>query len=91
MSLFKTGTYITATDAAIAVCLSNQISPLELLGRHISGDWGDISEEELDTNVCAIQWGNERIVSCYKVGEDNVWVITDANLFATSVSLQTKH
>jgi hypothetical protein len=49
----------------------------ELLGRHLTGKWGDVCDENRQANDQAVMDG-ERIVSRYGDGADRLWFITDA-------------
>ena len=77
MPLFKLGSFI-ATPGAIGFCETHDINPLSLLGRHIAGDYGDLSIEDADANVFAVQY-DLRIFSSYNFGQDKIWIITEAD------------
>lgn len=52
------------------------------LGRHASGDWGDVTESDAAQNEAARKAGEgDRIMSAYRFGkgEDRIWIITDRN------------
>lgn len=66
-------------------------SPLELIQRHVAGDWGDMDEEDKKLNTEAIDAG-ERIFSAYQLDESNkVWVITEADRSVTSILLPSEY
>ncbi len=49
-----------------------------LLGRHASGDWGEIAPEDSGLNERALRTG-ARLFSVYEVAPDTtVWLITEA-------------
>jgi hypothetical protein len=53
-------------------------SPAELLSRHVTGDWGDMCEEDKQANERALQDGS-RIFSSYVLNSgEKIWVITEA-------------
>lgn len=59
------------------------------MGRHIRGDWGDLSDEDRDTNNRALVEGN-RLFSSYKLpstmhGQDKIWIITEADRAVTTI------
>lgn len=81
MALFKLGS-VVATPAALQHCQANGVNPLTLLGRHMGGDWGDLSAEDVAANVQAIQQ-ELRVFSSYKIGKDRVWVITESDRSST--------
>lgn len=68
-----------ATPGALEVLQSAGISPLQLLDRHVQGDWGDLSQEDMGANNQALEDGS-RILSAYELpGQDQkVWIITEA-------------
>jgi hypothetical protein len=85
MCLIPTG-QVVATPAALEFCEQHNINPLTLVQRHSGGDWGDLDADDVAANVTAIQH-DLRVFSSYKVGEDKVWVITEADRRSTCVLL----
>jgi hypothetical protein len=89
MTLFKLGD-VVATPAALQLCEVNKINPLLLLGRHASGDWGNLDADDVAANVAAIQH-DLRILSSYIVGSAKVWVITEADRSSTCLLLPDEY
>lgn len=87
--LFETG-QIVATPAAIEVMEQLQIVPSQLLDRHVSGDFGDIDEEDQESNIVAVDFGL-RILSAYKFGNQTIWVITEADRSSTCILLPIEY
>jgi hypothetical protein len=57
------------------------------LARHKSCDWGDVCEEDRQSNEDALMYGN-RILSAYTGSCGNrFWIITEADRSATTVLL----
>lgn len=55
------------------------------LRRHLSGDWGDVCDEDRVANELALQNG-ERLFSVYKKeGLPKIWIITEWDRSATTV------
>ena len=58
------------------------MTPMQLLQRHVTGDFGDLGEEDCQLNHEAIKNG-ERILSAYEIGGDklslSVGAATDVN------------
>lgn len=53
-------------------------SPLTYLKKHITLDWGDVSEADKEANNRALKAGG-RVLSAYKLSNDvKVWIITEA-------------
>ena len=57
-----------------------------LLGRHVSGDWGDVPPEDAKENELSVERGF-RILSSYEVGNlgERLWVITEADRSSTCI------
>ena len=76
---------VVATPDALALLERHRVNPLMLLGRHLSGDWGDLCDEDKLSNDVALVDGG-RIFSSYPItpterGNDGalkIWVITEA-------------
>ena len=79
---------VAATPAALALLEKHGINPLLLLGRHLSGDWGDLGADDMLSNDAAPVDGG-RIFSSYLLARSGcdgvdaadgvkVWIITDA-------------
>ncbi|TWT64390.1 hypothetical protein [Rubinisphaera italica] len=66
-----------ATPGALSALERAQRTPLEFLARHQAGDWGDLCSEDAELNDTAIKDGS-RILSSYELGEDKLWIITEA-------------
>ena len=73
--LFRLG-HIVATPAALEQLGKHGVHPTALLGRHVSGDWGDLCKSDLQANDMALQDGS-RIFSAYVIGADKFFVITE--------------
>jgi hypothetical protein len=79
---------VVATPAALALLEKHGINPLLLLGRHLSGDWGELSADDRLSNDAALVDGGQIFSSylivpsgCGGVDADDavqVWIITDA-------------
>lgn len=83
---FKLGR-ILATPAALKVIADARVSIIDLLLRHIRGDWGDLSDSDRQQNELAVTTG-QRILSNYVLpGGRTVWLITEADRCATTFLL----
>lgn len=78
------------TPAAEEVLTRNAVLPSTLLMRHQRGDWGKLSPEDAQSNNEAVQAKNQ-ILSCYAVGSEDVWVITDAGHEVTTILLPSDY
>lgn len=94
--LFPIG-HLLATPGALQALESIGIDPLSLITRHVSGDWGDLCEEDRQSNEMALLHG-ARIFSVYKHGhpdgsgqELTLWVITEADRACTTLLLPSEY
>lgn len=68
---------------------------LELLARHVRGDWGCVDQEDGEANRLAVTQG-DRTLSAYPMdpakpcagyGENCLWIITEADRSVTTILL----
>ena len=65
--------------------------PGELLGRHVTGDWGDVPDEDKAENEFSVD-RRLRILSAYKFETGvEVWIITEADRSATTFLLPEEY
>ncbi len=88
---FKPGTLIMTQGIAQAVENNTSFAAYSAgcMKRHLDGDWGDLSDEDRDSNNRALVDGN-RLFSSYKLpspvnGQDKIWIITEADRSTTTV------
>lgn len=95
-TLFSLG-QVVATPGALAS--TNNIQRLIYLGRHQSGDWGTICEEDREVNDQAVKEG-DRIISAYPIdpakpckgfGDNCLWIITEADRSVTTFLLPEEY
>jgi hypothetical protein len=78
---------VVATPGALEVLRDAEQDPLELLTRHVTGDWGDLSEEDKEENAFSVN-RQLRILSAYDLPTGRkVWVISEADRSATTLLL----
>ena len=86
------------TPGAQEIMQRYQINPLQLIGRHVTGDWGDLCTEDAQANEDALQFGS-RILSSYVLtpatGEHlppaRIWLITEADRSVTTLLLPEEY
>lgn len=80
------------TPAAQAVLNAAGIEGVLLLARHIHGDWGDLSTEDLAANELALLTGKQ-LLSNYNLpdGQSKVWIITEADRSVTTILLPEEY
>lgn len=75
--LFDLG-QILATPGALDALAKNNTTGLDLLRKHVSGDWGILTDDDRQANQDALESG-DRILSSYLLpDETKLWVITEA-------------
>jgi hypothetical protein len=74
--LFPLG-QVVATPGAISRMEQLGIEPIDLLRRHVTGDWGDIHPDDRGLNELALADGS-RIFSVYGKDDECIWLISDA-------------
>lgn len=81
--LFSLGN-VVATPGALQMLAEVGRHPLEFLATHITGDFGDIDEEDRQANLAAIAHGG-RVLSSYRVGRNaqeaswKLWIISEGS------------
>ena len=88
-ALFTLGRTL-ATPAAREELSELNYSPLDLLRRHMSGDWSEMAEEDQQSNREAITEGS-RIFSAYTIQDVKFWVITEADRSSTTILLPSEY
>ena len=88
--LFPLGRIVATPGALDALARANQ-SPQEFLNRHVTGDWGELGDEDRAENNYSLKHGF-RILSSYKTAAgEKLWLITEADRSATSVILPEEY
>ncbi|MDR5853247.1 hypothetical protein P9239_17885 [Caballeronia sp. LZ062] len=82
--LFRPGR-IFVSPAALQVLRTAGVSPVELVLRHVSGDWGNLSDSDRRQNELSVEAGL-RLLSSYDLPTgQSVWVITGWDRSATTI------
>ncbi|MEZ6131191.1 MAG: hypothetical protein R3C59_21160 [Planctomycetaceae bacterium] len=82
--LFPLGQVVATPGALESLGQAGQ-TPLEFLGRHVRGDWGDVCKEDANANEQALQDGS-RILSSYRTKlDEKLWIITEADRSSSCV------
>ena len=77
---------IVATRGADALLREQNLHPVRLLARHLSGDWGEVGPEDARANEAGLQTG-ARLLSVYTVAGIKLYVITEAEPRAVTTIL----
>jgi hypothetical protein len=82
---------VVATPGALSVLEAARQPPLELLRKHVSGDWGVVCADTAALNDQALLDG-ERVHSAYVLATKiTVWVITEADRSSTCIMLPEEY
>jgi hypothetical protein len=82
---------IVATPGALEVFEKTGQSPTEFLSIHNTGNWGDLCDEDKQTNEQSLVDGG-RIFSAYHLNDGTkIWIITEADRSSTCVLLPSEY
>lgn len=60
------------------------------LARHMTGDWGDLSDDDKAENELSLEEGF-RLFSAYDTSAGRLWIITEADRSATTLLLPEEY
>ena len=87
---FPLGRVVATSDLLDALAETEDIPQHVIAGfvsRHVAADWGEVDAEDWQTNDRALREG-DRLLSAYtSPGGIQLWIITEADRSATTVSL----
>jgi len=90
LALFRLG-QIVATPGALQALERAGEAPQKFLERHVSGDWGDLDEEDRQENALSLEH-SFRLLSAYQTtAGEKLWVITEANRTLTTILLPDEY
>ena len=84
---------IVMTAAISHLVEIGQLNPTTYLKRHLVGDWGNLCDEDWNTNQQALKHG-DRLFSSYDVDagdESRIWIITEADRSSTTLLLPSDY
>jgi hypothetical protein len=87
---FALGQTFITPGAEDALQIAGQTA-IEFLRRHMSCDWGELSEDDVCENELSLKKGF-RLMSNYRIREgQQLWIITEADRSATTVLLPSEY
>ena len=87
---FALGQTFITPGAEEALQIAGQTAT-EFLRRHMSGDWGELSDEDVRENEFSLKQGL-RLLSAYQTGKgQKLWIITEADRSATTILLPSEY
>ena len=83
---------LTMTRGALVELTRANTNPLQLISRHVSGDWGELDAFDKQQNENALQH-DLRLLSKYRLSPTNepVYVITEADRSYTTILLPEEY
>ena len=88
--LFPLG-QIVATPGALEALESSRQTPAEFLTRHATGDWGDLSADDIAENEFSIKNGFRLLSSYLTASGQRLWVITEGQRDLTTLLLPDEY
>ena len=83
--LFDLGQRVLCTPDGLDALERAGVEPRVLVGRHATGDWGDLGDDDKTYNDLCVKKGNQ-VSSAYNIAEGVVvWVVTDADRSKTII------
>ena len=87
---FALGQTVITPGAEEALEMAGQTA-IEFLRRHMSGDWGELSDEDVKENELSLDHGF-RLLSRYETAKgERLWIITEADRSATTILLPLEY
>ena len=88
--LFDPG-QLVATPGALATLEKAGQNAMEFLSRDVTGDWGEIPEEDKKENQLGVEKGF-RLMSSYRtISGDRIWIITESSRSHTTLLLPDEY
>ena len=90
VALFALGQTVITPGAEEALQIAGQTA-FDFLRRHVSGDWGELSDDDMKENELSLEEGF-RLFSRYQTRKgERLWIITEADRSATTILLPSEY
>jgi hypothetical protein len=88
---FALGETFITPGAQEALEISGETA-IQFLRRHVSADWGAVSEEDAQENEVSLREGF-RLLSVYRIahGRRTIWIITEADRRSTTILVPSEY
>ena len=87
---FALGQTFITPGAQEALDMSGETA-IQFLRRHMSADWGEVSEDDARENELSLMEGF-RLLSSYRTAKgEKIWIITEADRSATTILLPSEY
>ena len=92
MSKFKLGQVVMTRGIAEKMEQSKEFTEFVQRSyyRHAIGDWGELDEEDKQSNEDALENG-DRLFSAYEKGDWKIWIITEWDRSATTILFPSEY
>jgi len=82
---------VVITQGALAAFEATGEEPMLFVLRHVQGDWGELSAEDVQANETALLSGL-RLLSAYTLKDQTrIWIITEADRSLTTILLPEEY
>ncbi|POP88819.1 SAM-dependent methyltransferase, partial [Pseudomonas amygdali pv. morsprunorum] len=91
-ALFELGR-VVLTHSVQSLLENNSLDVMQYLRRHATGDWGEISNDDWDSNQQALS-AEGRLFSGYDIDagdETRLWIITEVDRSVTTIMLPSDY
>ena len=82
---------VVATPGALSALEANQCLPLDLLHRHLVGDWGELDPDDIQANEDALREGFRLLSNYPQADGSRIWLITEADRSVTTFLLPEEY
>lgn len=86
MYKFDGGTLVFTRSVSTKVSVDKEFAKFVVLtlNRHLKGDWGDLTPEDVKENELSLKKGY-RLFSAYTFNKTKIWIITEADRSCTTI------
>ena len=88
-ALFDMGRVVITPGAAAGLSLVDR-HPVQLLARHVAGEWGNLPEHDVRENKISLEQGY-RLFSAYDIYDARFYVITEWDRSVTTILLPEEY
>ena len=88
--MFSLGETFITPGAQEVLDIAGQ-TPIQFLRRHMSADWGEVSEDDAQENEISLREGFRLLSSYRTVKGQKIWIITEADRSATTILLPSEY
>lgn len=87
---FALGRTVITAGAEEALEIAGQTAS-EFLHRHVAGDWGELSDDDVKENELSLEKGRSLLSRYETTKGEPLWIITEADRSATTILLPIEY